>query len=102
MRRKVFHLVLGLILIACLICPFVEVANGWNDGLFSTGYDTESAVAIVMLLVELVLALGSAVAFVLSDLRVTEPLVTTHRLLVFEFDFGSLLPYYSPPIPLRI
>jgi len=102
MSRKAFHVVLGLILVGCLVCPFVELAIGWNDTIFSTGYDTESTVAIVMLLVELVLALGSAVAFVLSDVHMTEPVVTTHRLSVFEFDFGRLLPYFSPPIPLRI
>ena len=102
MNRKVFHVVLGLILVACFVCPFVELAIGWNDTIFSTGYDTESTLAVVMLLVELVLALGTAVAFVLSDVHLTEPLVTKHRLLVFEVDFGNLLPYLSPPVPLRI
>jgi hypothetical protein len=101
-NRKLFHVVLGLILVGCLVCPFVEVAKGWNDSLFSNGYDTESAVAIVMLLVELVLALGSAVAFVLSEVRVAEPSVTEHRLLLLDFDFGNLLPYSALPIPLRI
>lgn len=93
---------LGLILLGCFVCPFVELAIGWNDSLFSTGYDTETMVAVVTLLVELILALGSAVAFVLSDMSATEPLVTTRRLLVLEFDLRSLLPYFSPPIPLRI
>jgi hypothetical protein len=100
--RKIFHVLLGLILVGCLLCPFVELANGWNDSLFSNGYDTESAVAIVMLLVALVVALGSAVAFVLSDVRVAGPSVTEHRLLVLEFGVGNLVPSFALPIPLRI
>jgi hypothetical protein len=93
MNRKVFHVVLGLILVDCLVSPFVEQAIGWNDDtIFSTDYDTESAVTIVMLLVELVLA----VVFVLCDVRVIEPLVTKRRLVVFEFDFDNLLPGFSP------
>jgi hypothetical protein len=100
--RKHLHLVLALILIGCCVCPFVEIAIGWNDTLFSTGYDTESMVAVIMLLVELVLALGSAVAFVLCEARVTEPLVTTVRLFLFEFDFGIPFHSFSSPTPLRI
>jgi len=66
------------------------------------GYDTESMVAVIMLLVELVLALGSAVAFVLCEACVTEPLVTTVRLFEFEFDFGIPFHSFSSPSPLRI
>src|SRR5881397_3699603 len=59
MNRKTLHILLGLVLVACLVCPYVEFAIGWNDTIFTTGCDTESSVAVVMLLVGLVLALAA-------------------------------------------
>lgn len=102
MKRKVFHVVLGLILIACVICPFVELAIGWNDTILSTGYDTESTLAVVMLLLELVFVLASAIAIFVPDVLAAEPLVVRHRLFTFESGFGILLPDFSPPLSLRI
>jgi hypothetical protein len=102
MNRKAFHAALGLILISCLVCPFVELAIGWNDTIFCTGYDTESLIAVVVLLFELALALASATVFLVASSRKTEPLVVRHLVLVFGSGFDILLPDNSPPIPLRI
>jgi hypothetical protein len=102
MSRKAFHIVLGLVLVGCLICPFVEFAIGWNDTIFTTGYDTESSVAIVMLLVELVLALATVIALFLPDLQLTESLVTKRCPPTSEFGTVILLPDPSLLVPLRI
>ncbi len=102
MRRKAFHVVLGLVLVGCLICPFVELAIGWNDTILSTGYDTESALAVVMLLVELVLGLAGVIAFFLPHVHATEPLVIPRRISTSAFGIGTLPPDLSPPVPLRI
>jgi len=102
MSRKAFHVVLALVLVACLICPFVELAIGWNDTIFSTGYDTESALAVVMLLVELVLALAGVIALFLPHVHVTGPLVIPRRISTSEFGVDTFLPDLSPPVPLRI
>jgi hypothetical protein len=102
MSRRVFHVVLGLILIACVISPFVEFAIGWNDTIFTSGYDTESSVAMVMLLVELVLALATIIAFFRPSVLVTELLVTKRCLPTSESGVVILLPDSSLLVPLRI
>ncbi len=102
MSRRAVHIILGAILVVCVVCPFVELTIGWNDTIFSTGYDTESAVAVIMLLFELVLALASAIAIFAPHVRTTEPLVMRDRVLPARFSFGILLAEFSPPLPLRI
>jgi hypothetical protein len=102
MNRRVFHVILSLLLVACLICPFVEFAIGWNDTLFSTGHDTESSLALVTLLLELVFMLAGLVALLVPDVHVAQLLVTKNRALKFELDCGGLLTDSSPPLPLRI
>ena len=102
MNRKAFHILLALILVACQICPFVEFAIGWNETIFTTGYDTESSLAVVILLVELVLALATIIALLLPDVRVTEPLVP--RPCPPTSEFGVVILPADPPllVPLRI
>jgi len=102
MNRRAFHILLALVLVGCVVCPFVEFAIGWNDTIFTTGYDTESAVAIVMLLVELVLGLASVIALFLPDAQVIEPLVTRHCPPTSEFGFVILPLDPSLLVPLRI
>ena len=102
MNRKVLHAALALILITCAVCPFVELAIGWNDTIFSTGYDTESLVAVVTLLLDLAIALAGAIAALIAGLHRTEPPVVRYVILVFASGFDILLPDCSPPISLRI
>ena len=52
-RLRVFHAAIAVILVACVICPFIELAIGWNDTIFTTGYDGESTLAILVLVLEL-------------------------------------------------
>jgi hypothetical protein len=96
------HAALGLILIACLVCPFVETAIGWNDTIFCTGYDTESLVAVVTLLAELVLALATSIVILVAGLRKIELVAATHPVLFFAIGRDSLPADSSPPVPLRI
>ena len=102
MNRKVLHAALALILIACVVCPFVELAIGWNDTIFSTGCDTESLVAVVTLLLELALAIAGATVVLIGASPTTKPPVVRYVILVFASGFRILLHDYSPPIPLRI
>ena len=57
MSRRVVHLLIAISLLACLLWPFVEIAVHSNDNIFNDGCDTESAVALLLLVVELVLVL---------------------------------------------
>lgn len=101
-NRRILHIALGLILIACLVCPFVEVAIGWDDTIFSTGYDSEALVAVVTLLTELVFAIASAVIILFVVLDKTERPVLRNLVLELTSGFDILAPNDSPPLALRI
>ena len=103
MTRRGFHILLALILVVCVLCPYIEFAVEWNESIFDTGYDTESAVAVIALVV--------ALAFVLAGLRIHFPEKTAgkERLAVPittlrpALDFISTVPETSPPpLALRI
>ena len=102
MNREALHILLGLVLVACLVCPYVEFAIGWNDTIFTTGYDTESSVAVVMLLVGLVLALAAVIALFLPETQLAEPLVARRCPLTSEFGIVIVLRDPSLLVPLRI
>jgi len=102
MNRKAFHILLGLVLVACLICPYLEFAIGWNDTIFTTGYDTESSVAVVILLLGLVLALAAVIALFVPETQLAEPLVTRRCPLTSEVAVALVLPDPSLLVPLRI
>jgi len=102
MNREALHILLGLVLVACLVCPYVEFAIGWNDTVFTTGYDTESSVAVVMLLVGLVLALAAVIALFVPETQLAEPLVTRRCPLTSEVGVALALPDPSLLVPLRI
>lgn len=99
---RMFHAAIALILLACVICPFVELAIGWNDTIFTTGYDGDSTLAVLVLLLELALALASLLVSFLSARRVLERIIAQLHLLTSHFDFGVILPSFSPPLSLRI
>ena len=103
MTRKGFHILLALILVACVLCPYVEVALDWNQTIFNTGYDGETVVAVIALLLILAFALARLLVSVLADSTGGEPLDESHRPLRPILDFISTLPDISPPpLPLRI
>lgn len=100
--RGKFQVVIALILIICLLCPFVELALGWDSNIFMTGHDAESTLAVVILLFELVVALTNCLAFLLPNIQIGERIVEVYRRLMPNSDFHITIPDSSPPVPLRI
>lgn len=88
----------------CALCPFVETALHFNGSIFQHGYDTESSVALLLLLLELSFALGRLLVAVLS--RVFEKLGFVYfncdRFILPGLNFETLAPEVPPPLSLRI
>jgi hypothetical protein len=102
MTDRRFHILIAIFLLFCLLCPFVETALHSNDSIFQSGDDTESTVAILLLVLELAFALANLFILVLRpvhegactlDLR--QPLRAWPRPVVPLHDI-------FPPLPLRI
>jgi hypothetical protein len=103
MTRKGFHILLALTLVVCVLSPYAELALSWGQSLFDTGYDTETTVAVIALLLILAFALAKFLVSVLVDSQGEAPLDESHRTLIPILDFISTLPDVSPPHPsLRI
>ena len=102
MTRRRFHIFVALILLVCVICPYVETALDWNEGLFTTGYDTESIVAVIALLLTLSLMLAKLMAVFLPARITNEPIVASRSSEKREHSFVFAIPEVSPPLPLRI
>jgi hypothetical protein len=102
MTRRGFHILLALILVACVLSPYVELALNWGQSLFDTGYDTETDVAVIALLLILAFALARLLAYCLRDTTDKERLVDLQRGLRPTLDFISTVADTSPPLPLRI
>lgn len=102
MTRRRFHVLVALILLVCVICPYVETALDWNEGLFTTGYDTESIVAVIALLLILSLTLAKLLVLFLPA-RSNEFIVASQPPRKREDGFVFGIPEVSPPtLPLRI
>ena len=102
-RRRAFHAAIALILVVCAISPFVESAINWNDSVFATGYDTESTLAVLALLLELVIWLAGLVVCLSSILQLRERVsIMQHSWFPSASDLGTEAPELSPPLPLRI
>ena len=103
MTRKRFHILVALVLLVCVICPYVETALDWNEGLFTTGYDTESTVAIIALLLILSLTLAKLLVVFLPTRISDEFIVAFQPPRKREDGFVFCIPEVSPPtLPLRI
>lgn len=102
MSHKAFPIVIALVLLFCVVCPVVELAVGWNDTLFVTGYDGESTLSLLVLLLELVLALVAALTFYLLADRILQRLKAAHRVEGTDADCEHFYAVLSPPLPLRI
>ena len=100
-RRRAFHVAIALILVICALSPFLETAVNWNDTVFATGYDGESTMAVLVLLLELVISLAGLLCFC-RNTQWIERLVTKHSPLASESDFSIIVAELSPPPPLRI
>jgi hypothetical protein len=102
-RRRAFHTIIAIILVVCVLSPYLESAVDLNDSVFATGYDTETTVAILMLLLELVLSLTNLLASACRNLQLSAPAVIVRESCgTREFSFGIKIPELSPPLPLRI
>jgi hypothetical protein len=96
------HVLVALILLVCVICPYVEVALDWNEDIFTTGYDTESIVAVLALLLTLSLMLAKLMAVFLPAQITNEPVVASRSSQKRQHSFVFGIPEVSPPLPLRI
>jgi hypothetical protein len=102
-RRKAFHVAIAVILIICAISPFLETAAHWDNTIFATGYDGESTVAVLMILLELVISFaGPVVIYVCRNAEFSEPVVIRDSFVSFDSVAGFRVPEFSPPLPLRI
>lgn len=101
---KAFHALVGLILLSCALCPFVEIALHLNGTIFQNGYDTESTLAVLLLLLELSFAVGRLLVALLP--RILKQLslfcICCNHLTLPTPNFRIVLPEISPPISLRI
>lgn len=103
MIRRGFHILLALILMVCVLCPFVEVAIGWNQTIFDTGYDTESTIAFIALLLILAFGFANLLTHFAANTASTEQLAVPIVRLRPALDFSSAVPEISPPpLSLRI
>jgi hypothetical protein len=102
MTTKRFHALIAMLLLACVICPFVEMAVHSNENIFVTGQDGESSVALVLLLLELVFTLASLMVFFVPRVFCRVPFVCSHPLLKSTPGCCIPLSELSPPLSLRI
>ena len=93
---------IALILVICAISPFLESTINWNDTVFATGYDGESTLAVLVLLLELVISLAGLLVCLCRNLQLGERVVLKHSCLISASEFGIKIPELSPPAPLRI
>jgi hypothetical protein len=99
---RTFHALIALALVACALCPFVETAIHWNGTIFQSGFDTESTVAVLLLLLELAYGLARLLVVLLQSVLRSLSFVYFEHLAVPTLDFGTVLPEISPPLSLRI
>jgi len=102
MTRRGLHIILALTLMACVLCPYVEAAIHWDQTIFDTGYDGESIVAVIALLVILAFAVAKLLVYFVPRRRCQERLVESRSVLSLMLDFLSSSLEASPPLPLRI
>ena len=101
-RRRAFHVAIALILVICALSPFLETAVNWNDSVFATGYDGESTMAVLVLLLELVISLAGLLVCFCRNTQWIERIVITPSPFASKSDFGITIAELSPPPPLRI
>jgi hypothetical protein len=101
-RRRAFHIIIAIILVVCVLSPYVESAVDLNDSVFATGYDNETTVAILVLLVELVLSLTNLLPSLCLTSRLSTPVVAEESFVQPAVGFGICIPELSPPAALRI
>lgn len=99
---RAFHTLIALALVACALCPYIETAIHWNGTIFQTGFDTESTVAVLLLLLELAYGLAQLLAVLLPPVLTRLGFVYFEQLEFRSLNFATVLPDISPPLHLRI
>jgi len=103
-KIKAFHALVAFALFICAACPFVEMALRFNGSIFQNGYDTESTLAVLLLLLELSFAIGRLLVALLP--RVLKNLIRVYfcseYLTLSAPNFEIVPPEISPPLSLRI
>ena len=101
MRRKWIGGVICVILLTCLVCPFVETALHSHGSLLN-GHDSASIMAVLALCIALSLAAASVVwIYCAGSRRETRHLLDLYRLNCDGY-FPSIEADLSPPLTLRI
>lgn len=101
---KGFHALIAASLFGCALCPLIEIALHSNGAIFQRGYDTESTLALLLLLLELSFAIGRLLVALLPCVLERLNLVCFYsdRHSLLATNFGIVLPEISPPLFLRI
>ena len=99
---KRFHILIALVLLICMICPFAEMALHSDSCIFISGHDNESTLALILLVIELAFALGKLLVVLLPRILSELCLIYSGRFTLPRGTFTTVLPYISPPLPLRI
>lgn len=102
MTKRGLHVLVALVLIICVLCPFFELACGSNSNIFVSGQDKETTIVVLLLLLELVFALASLLIVLLVPVFEKGPWAVLSQFHEFVSFFAVCLPELSPPIPLRI
>ena len=103
MTRRGFHILLALTLLICVMSPYVEeFALHWNQSIFDNGYDGESTVAVMALVVILAFALAKLFASFVPAGATQEPLFDRQETASPHADIADSFPDTSPPLALRI
>lgn len=102
MARKWFHALIAIALLACLVSPYVEMAFNSNDLALLAGRDTESTIAVLLLVLELAFALAGLLVILAPGIFERVRLASPHGRLTAPPGLAILPPELSPPLPLRI
>lgn len=82
MIRRLFHAAIVFFLLPCLVSPFVEVSFHMSGTVFSTGRDTETSLALLIVVLGLSLALTSFLVAVRPGVGMTERLQSAAGLVL--------------------
>jgi hypothetical protein len=99
---KRFHTLIAVVLLICMICPFVEMALHSDSCIFVSGHDSESTLALLLVVVELAFALGKLLIVLFPRILTKLGFVFSGRITLPALTFAVVLPEISPPLPLRV
>jgi hypothetical protein len=102
MIRRLFYASIVAFLLPCLVSPFVEFSLHMNGTIFSTGKDTETSVALLIVLLGLALVITSLIVALQPALLATERIQPPARVLPSRDCWKINFPELSPPPFLRI